>query len=100
MLTMVNSTQIRANHSKARMVALAVAQDEIDKQRALAKKNTPQPGLVSSVLNGVTGLLTTATMKLNITAVAGVPKLFNVTVEVQYDDQGSKVSLSTKVRSS
>lgn len=98
MLTMVSSSQVRANDSRGRMIALALAQDELDKQKTEIKKNPPTLGLLSRVLNGVTGLLTPANIKVEISATT-TPKLYNVSVEVAYDGDGNKVTLATKVKS-
>lgn len=95
MLTMINSSQIRANETKARMLSLAVAQDEMDKSRITAKTAALTVGSTTTSV-AVSGLPDPVSLNKTITLVAGFTNLYEVTVAATYS--GGTIKIWSQMR--
>lgn len=96
MLTMINSSQIRANETKARMLALTVAQDQLDQCRLAAKSGTLAAGTTNTSVV-VSGLSDPVGVTKTITLVAGFTKLYEVSIKATYP--AGDISVWTQMRS-
>ena len=97
-LTLINSSQSRANETRQRMIALGVAQDEIEN----AKSATRTGGLAtgnSSRSTTPAGALYPLQITTKVQTVAPFDDIQEVQVEVVYDDKGNKIRLDTRFKS-
>src|SRR5688572_10886970 len=98
-LTLISSSQSRANETRQRTIALGIAQDEIEK----AKSNNRNEGGVSkgAVVTTLTpvGALYPLKVTVNVTAVTSFKDIYEAEVEVVYDDKNNKIRLHTRFKS-
>lgn len=96
-ITLVGSSQKRANDMRLRLIALSVAQTELENLRINGRNSTVASKSTTTTQTPV-GALYPMTVS---TTVAGtsLPNLYEATVTVTYDDNGRTVRLITRVKS-
>lgn len=96
-LTLITASQMRANSARQRMIALGLAQNELENLKVNARKANV---VAKTVTTSVSPAGATFPMSVKtIISRAALPNLYDCQVIVTYDDKGSVISLATRSKS-
>ncbi|MFY9234518.1 MAG: type II secretion system protein [Fimbriimonadaceae bacterium] len=96
-VSLITASHTRANVSKQRMLALGLAQNELESLKTLGRKGSVS---TKNLTSSQTPTGATFPMTVSSRVVAGpLPNTFDATVTVTYSEAGHKLTLSTRCKS-